>query len=144
MYRLKSVKSYTLTPLISLLLFTLSDPKAITAELGQDITLKCRAPNNNILAGVEWSRPDLEPEYVLLLRDGHFIPEDQQSSFKNRVDLQDKQMKGGDVSLILKNVTGADAGTYECRVLTQGGKRRKRAVETIRVIHLSVVDPPGE
>uniref|UniRef100_A0A3Q4NBC3 Ig-like domain-containing protein n=1 Tax=Neolamprologus brichardi TaxID=32507 RepID=A0A3Q4NBC3_NEOBR len=93
----------------------LSDKKIITAEFGQNITLTCRAPNNNIII-VEWSRADLEPEYVLLYRDGHFVPDEQHPSFKNRVDLQDRQMKDADVSLILKDVTINDTGTYECRV----------------------------
>lgn len=53
-------------------------------------------------------------------------------------------MKNGDVSLILEKVTAADNGTYECRILTHGGERRKRAVKTISSINLSVVDPPGQ
>ncbi|XP_023007930.2 uncharacterized protein LOC101467479 [Maylandia zebra] len=53
-------------------------------------------------------------------------------------------MKNGDVSLILEKVKAADNGTYECRILTHGGERRKRAVKTISSINLSVVDPPGQ
>uniref|UniRef100_A0AAZ1XP73 Ig-like domain-containing protein n=1 Tax=Oreochromis aureus TaxID=47969 RepID=A0AAZ1XP73_OREAU len=89
--------------------------KNITAESGQDVTLTCRAPNNNIIV-VEWSRCDQKGQYVLLYRDDQFVPDDQHPSFKNRVDLQDRQMKDGDVSLILKDVTINDAGKYECRV----------------------------
>ncbi|XP_039869431.1 CD276 antigen homolog [Simochromis diagramma] len=129
-----------LNPLIS----AAQDIKTITARLGEKVTLPCRAPNSNNLAGVEWSRQDLEPEYVLLLRDGHIVPEDQQPSFKDRVELQDQQMRNGDVSLILEKVKAADNGTYECRILTHGGERRKRAVKTISSINLSVVDPPGQ
>uniref|UniRef100_A0A3Q0S265 Ig-like domain-containing protein n=1 Tax=Amphilophus citrinellus TaxID=61819 RepID=A0A3Q0S265_AMPCI len=82
---------------------------------GQNVTLTCRAPNNNIIV-VKWSRADLGDEYVLLYRDEQFAPEEQHPSFKNRVDLKDRQMKDGDVSLILHNVTVNDAGTYECRM----------------------------
>ncbi|CAI5678456.1 unnamed protein product [Oreochromis niloticus] len=89
--------------------------KYITAESGQDVTLTCRAPNNNIIV-VKWSRADLGDEYVLLYRDEQFDPEGQHPSFKNRVDLQDRQMKDGDVSLILKDVTINDTGTYQCHV----------------------------
>ncbi|XP_039457970.1 programmed cell death 1 ligand 1-like [Oreochromis aureus] len=122
------------------------DKKSITAESGQNVTLTCRAPNNKFILGVEWSRADLETEYVLFYRDDQFDPVNQHPSFKNRVDLQDKQMKDGDVSLILKDVTTNDNGTYECRVKT-GTKHRKRAIlndNPISIITLSVVDPPGQ
>ncbi|CAI5660755.1 unnamed protein product [Oreochromis niloticus] len=116
----------------------------ITAETEQDVTLPCQAPDNII--GIEWSRPDLNKEYVLLYRDGRSDPKHQHPSFVNRVYLKDKDMKDGDASLILKNVTTADNGSYECRVRT-GTSRRKRAyleVDPINIIYLSVVDPPGQ
>ncbi|XP_025760941.1 nectin-4 [Oreochromis niloticus] len=114
----------------------------ITAETEQDVTLPCQAPDNII--GIEWSRPDLNEEYVLLYRDGRSDPKHQHPSFVNRVYLKDRDMKDGDASLILKNVTTADNGSYECRVRT-GTSRRKRAyleVDPINIIYLSVVDPP--
>uniref|UniRef100_I3JN25 Ig-like domain-containing protein n=1 Tax=Oreochromis niloticus TaxID=8128 RepID=I3JN25_ORENI len=105
-----------LKPLTSLLcIVSLSDQKYITAESGQDVILTCRAANYTN-QNFKWSRADLGDEYVLLYRDEVFVPEHQHPSFKNRVDLQDKQMKDGDVSLILKDVTPADSGTYECCV----------------------------
>ncbi|XP_039464689.1 programmed cell death 1 ligand 1-like [Oreochromis aureus] len=118
------------------------DQKTITAESGQDVTLTCRAPNNNII-GVEWSRADLRDEYVLVYRDGHFVPQVQHPSFKNRVDLQDKQMKDGDVSLILKDVTINDAGTYECRVGKKQPNQERPSLKLINNTYLHV-DPPGE
>ncbi|XP_019212393.1 programmed cell death 1 ligand 1 [Oreochromis niloticus] len=126
--------------------FVSADQKIITADSGQDVTLTCRAPNNNIILGVEWSRADLRDEYVLFYRSKKFDPDQQHPSFKNRVDLQDRQMKDGDVSLILMNVTTNDNGIYECRVKT-GTNRRKRAIlsgNPISIITLSVVDPPGQ
>ncbi|XP_063319632.1 CD226 antigen-like [Pelmatolapia mariae] len=113
-------------------------PKTITAESGQDVTLTCRAPNNNITA-VKWIRADLGDENVLLYRDSHFVPANQHPSFKNRVDLQDKQMKDGDVSLILNNVNTADTGTYKCHVLMRETRSWKNSI-----IYLTVFDPPDQ
>ncbi|XP_030580952.1 selection and upkeep of intraepithelial T-cells protein 8-like isoform X2 [Archocentrus centrarchus] len=110
----------------------------ITADPGQDVTLTCRAPNNNIMI-VEWSRADLRHEHVFVYRGGQFVPEEQHPSFKNRVDLQDRQMKDGDVSVILKNVTAADSGTYECRVQRDGYS----SMQLMDIITLSVAPPPG-
>ncbi|XP_039463998.1 programmed cell death 1 ligand 1-like isoform X2 [Oreochromis aureus] len=123
-----------------------TENKTMTAEPGQDITLTCRAPNNNNIVVLEWSRADLGEKYVLLFRDELFDLEQQHPSFKNRVELQDRQMKDGDVSLILKDVTTNDTGTYECRVVQRGTKRRKRAVlknDPISIVTLKV-DPLGQ
>uniref|UniRef100_A0A3P9DAN4 Ig-like domain-containing protein n=1 Tax=Maylandia zebra TaxID=106582 RepID=A0A3P9DAN4_9CICH len=121
--------------------------KNITAESGQNVMLPCRAPNNSSsIIVVKWSRADMGYEYVLLYRDEQFDPEEQHPSFKNRVDLKDRQMKDGDVSLILKDVTINDAGIYECQVFMRGANMRKRANmggDPISIINLSVVDPPG-
>uniref|UniRef100_A0AAX7SUX7 Ig-like domain-containing protein n=1 Tax=Astatotilapia calliptera TaxID=8154 RepID=A0AAX7SUX7_ASTCA len=60
----------------------------------------------------------------------------QHPSFKNQVDLQDRQMKDGDVSLNLKNVTINDTGTYECRVKNKADSMKfinKLSVCVIRV-----------
>uniref|UniRef100_A0AAZ1X4D0 Ig-like domain-containing protein n=1 Tax=Oreochromis aureus TaxID=47969 RepID=A0AAZ1X4D0_OREAU len=118
-------------------LFPLSDQKNITATPGQkSVTLPCRAPNNNNnIVVLEWSRADLGEKYVLLSRDEQLDPENQHPSFKNRVELLDRQMKDGDVSLILKDVTTTDNGTYECRRAVLDG-------DPISSITLSVVDPP--
>uniref|UniRef100_A0A3Q0QTQ7 Ig-like domain-containing protein n=1 Tax=Amphilophus citrinellus TaxID=61819 RepID=A0A3Q0QTQ7_AMPCI len=143
------VKLYLTKPLVMgmcvLIGRFLENQKTITAESGQNVTLTCRGPNNNIHI-VEWSKADLGKQCVLMQRDGHFVPDYQHPSFKNRVDLQDRQMKDGDVSVILKNVTINDGGTYECRVKT-GAKRRSRALlktAPINIINLRVAAPPGE
>ncbi|XP_076737095.1 programmed cell death 1 ligand 1-like isoform X1 [Maylandia zebra] len=131
---------------VGVFMFVSAEQKTITAESGQDVTLTCRAPNDNIIV-TEWSRADLEMEHVLLYRDEQFDPEEQHLSFKNRVDLQDRQMKGGDVSLILNNVTINDTGTYECRVINGRPNRGRVALlknEPICIFYLNVVDPPGQ
>uniref|UniRef100_A0A4W6D4Q7 Ig-like domain-containing protein n=1 Tax=Lates calcarifer TaxID=8187 RepID=A0A4W6D4Q7_LATCA len=89
-----------------------------------------------------WTRPDLKTEkYVFLQRGSQPVTEYQLSSFQDRVDLVDRQMKDGNVSLILKNVTREDTGRYECRVVQRGTNRRKRSylnTEPISIIDLDV------
>ncbi|KAM9717600.1 uncharacterized protein ACNS7B_021235 isoform 2-T2 [Menidia menidia] len=130
---------------VGLLLPAASTEQRITAEAGQDsVTLPCGAGKEKEITALEWSRADLDPDGVLLFMDGRFESDGQHPSFRNRVDLQDRQMKDGDASLILKNVKINDTGTYECRVI-QGGNRMRRTVlmtYPISTIHLEVSTPP--
>uniref|UniRef100_A0A3P9ARA9 Ig-like domain-containing protein n=1 Tax=Maylandia zebra TaxID=106582 RepID=A0A3P9ARA9_9CICH len=113
------------------------------SESGHSVTLPCRAPNDDItITAVEWTRTDLKNEYVFFYRNKGFDPANQHPSFKNRVDLQDRQMKDGDVSLILKDVTTADSGTYECRVAQRKTNEEIATLNLISSINLSVVVPP--
>ncbi|XP_056225012.1 uncharacterized protein LOC130164354 [Seriola aureovittata] len=113
--------------------------KTIKAAPGQNVSLPCRAPEDTNIIVVEWSRPELEPEYVFLYRDGRCVTSYQLPSLQNRVELQDRQMKDGDVSLTLKDVTEKDAGRYECYVVQGGRNRRKRGIsEPISIINLDV------
>ncbi|XP_071403596.1 butyrophilin subfamily 2 member A2-like [Centroberyx affinis] len=114
--------------------------EVVTAYTGQDVTLKCQSPNNAPIIVLEWTRPDLEPEYVFFYRDRRIYPSYQNPSFAGRVELSDREMKNGDLSLILKNVNGNDNGTYECRVATDRARRTKRAAEYCSIIILKVKD----
>uniref|UniRef100_A0A667ZPD0 Ig-like domain-containing protein n=1 Tax=Myripristis murdjan TaxID=586833 RepID=A0A667ZPD0_9TELE len=118
----------------------------LKAQPGENVTLSCQAPDG---VDIEWSRTDLEElQYVFLYRDGHIDSDYQHQSFKNRVELKDKEMKNGNLSVILKNVKEEDSGTYECRFKAAGEGRRKRAfikTKPISTIQLEVADPdPGE
>ncbi|XP_071315373.1 coxsackievirus and adenovirus receptor homolog isoform X2 [Trachinotus anak] len=101
--------------LINSIILKVKDSVNITAEPGQTVSLSCRAPTHTKIIVVEWNRPDLEPEHVFVYQDGTTLTSNQHPSFKNRVELKDRDMKDGDVSVILKKVTRDDAGTYECR-----------------------------
>ncbi|XP_056225387.1 uncharacterized protein LOC130164593 [Seriola aureovittata] len=127
-------------------LWGVADQQTIRADPGETVTLPCRAPTNFSIAAVEWTTPDLKPEYVLFCR-LHQRPdvENQHPSFQNRVDLTDREMKDGDVSMILKNVTSNDTGTYECHIINDknksGSKRKKRAsfdTDATKIIYLQV------
>ncbi|XP_027894595.1 uncharacterized protein LOC114157652 [Xiphophorus couchianus] len=110
----------------------------VTAEPGQNIVLPCRAAGRSTVIVVKWVRTDLGSDYVLKFRDEQFDPENQNPSFRNRVDLQDRHMKDGDVSLVLRNVTADDGGSYECRVV-QRGESQIRPISSVVLL----VVPPG-
>ncbi|XP_076738710.1 coxsackievirus and adenovirus receptor homolog [Maylandia zebra] len=135
-----SAVTASLCSTLMFVVFVSADQKIITVKSGEDVILPFRAPNNNKIIAVEWSRVDLEDKHVLLYRDGKFEPDNQHPSFKNRVNLQDRQMKDGDVSLILKDVTINDAGTYECGVFI----KETQSLKSTSIINLSVVVPPGQ
>ncbi|XP_035771211.1 coxsackievirus and adenovirus receptor-like isoform X2 [Neolamprologus brichardi] len=119
-----------------------AEHKSIPVQSGQNVILPCQAPNDKgSIRVVKWTKPDLQKKIVHLYVDRRFDLEDQNPSFKNRVDLQDREMKNGDVSLILKDVTIDDAGTYECSV-TQ--KKDLSPYITTITVDLDVINSEGQ
>ncbi|XP_023202414.1 V-set domain containing T-cell activation inhibitor 1-like [Xiphophorus maculatus] len=118
-----------------------TDQINITAEVGQETFLPCRSPDNKPVLILQWIRSDLGSEYVLLYRNKKINLENQHVMFKDRVDLQDRQMKDGNVSLVLKNVTTDDRGAYECRIIQTETNSR---TETVFIINLDVLLPPPD
>lgn len=110
----------------------------MTAAPGETTSLTCKATDGKSIIVVEWNRADLGEDYVLLYRDEQMDPYQQHQSFKKRVDLQDRKLKDGDVTLVLTNVETHDDGTYRCLVQNKGSLEKK----TICVIHLKVAPPP--
>ncbi|MEQ2286746.1 hypothetical protein AMECASPLE_005516 [Ameca splendens] len=123
---------------VGLSVFVSADQPTIRPHRGETVVLPCGLTRRDPVIVVQWSRTDLGSDYVLLYRDQQVDPFNQHQSFKDRVDLQDRQMKDGDVSLVLKNVTTDDSGTYECRVVQSGTSRKKNLISTI---HLEVAPP---
>ncbi|MEQ2244605.1 hypothetical protein ILYODFUR_018924 [Ilyodon furcidens] len=98
-----------------------ADLRKITASPGTDATMTCPDVDRKSFITVEWRRAeDPDDEHVIVFRNGKITPEDQHPSYKDRAVLQD-----GNVSLVLKNVTTDDSGTYECRVQTQENREMK-------------------
>ncbi|XP_023257752.1 CD226 antigen-like [Seriola lalandi dorsalis] len=119
---------------ISTITLKVVDSVNITAAPGENVSLRCRGPRDTDITVVEWSRAEPEPEQVFLYRDKKPDPQNQSPSFQNWVELRDRQMKDGDVSLTLKDVTRKDSGRYECRVQTEANS----LPELVSIIHLDV------
>ncbi|KAK2863500.1 hypothetical protein Q5P01_003033 [Channa striata] len=114
----------------------LIDQQQITVKTGDDVTLQCANPRVGDIELLVWTRPNLEKD-VFVWKHGKMSEDDQHESFKNRVELKDSQMKDGNVSVILKNVTINDTGTYECRVRNSSTSGPPQSITNI---HLTVTD----
>ncbi|XP_004079587.1 coxsackievirus and adenovirus receptor [Oryzias latipes] len=94
----------------------------IRAVSGQDVTLPCRAPNNDSIIAIEWFKPAEEETYLLLYRGGRILTDSQHPSYQSRVTFQKEKVKDGDASLSLRTVTEEDSGTYTCLVAQRNQK----------------------
>lgn len=117
----------------------------VTAKPGQNrVILPCVAAGNQPVIVVKWWRADLgEQEYVLLYRDAQLDEDYQHPSFKDRVSLQDGEVRTANVSLVLRNVTAADRGTYKCEVAHKKPDGSNSDMKPISTVHLDVAHPPG-
>ncbi|XP_059193413.1 butyrophilin subfamily 2 member A2-like [Centropristis striata] len=88
----------------------------VVALAGDDIMLPCHlepaVDASNML--VEWARPDLDPRFVLVWRDGVEMENKKHGSYRGRTSLFTDQLKHGNVSLKLSTVKRSDEGTYRC------------------------------
>ena len=111
------------------------DQQNVTAKPGDNVILQCQSPRDEAITVLEWSRPDLSDGYVFFYRNKRSYEDYQHPTVRGRVQLRDPEMKGRDVSVILKNVTIKDTETYECHV-SVGSK----ALELIDTVILKVED----
>ncbi|XP_074495673.1 uncharacterized protein LOC141770001, partial [Sebastes fasciatus] len=88
----------------------------IVATVGDDVVLPCRLEPvlNAVDMTVEWARPDLDPRFVLVWRDGKELESKKHPSYRGRTSLSTEGLKLGDVSLKLSTVEISDEGTYRC------------------------------
>lgn len=101
---------------------------------------------------MEWTRADNDEEkLVYLLKNGYVharghqvLEPEPHRAFVDRVVLKDRQMKDGDVSVIMKYATTADSGTYECRVYVIGARRKRATLKTKPICTINLNVPPGE
>ena len=100
----------------------ISTSQPIVAKVGDDITLPCHletAVDATDLT-VEWARPDLEPRFVYLRRDGVELQLEEHPLYMGRTSLSTNKLKCGDISLKLSKVKLSDTGTYKCLVPKSG------------------------
>uniref|UniRef100_A0A667ZEU3 Ig-like domain-containing protein n=1 Tax=Myripristis murdjan TaxID=586833 RepID=A0A667ZEU3_9TELE len=88
----------------------------IVAMLGDDVILPSHLEPAMAVVGrtVEWTRPDLNPQFVHTWREGLELLIDHHPSYKGRTSLLMAKLKDGDVSLKLSEVKLSDEGKYRC------------------------------
>ncbi|XP_058479688.1 myelin-oligodendrocyte glycoprotein-like [Solea solea] len=96
----------------------IGSPKPITAAPGDDVILPCHLePRVNAQwITLEWTRTDMKPGYVYFRRGGVELRDTKISSYADRAALFADELKRGNMSLSIRNVTLADKGTYRCFV----------------------------
>ncbi|XP_035536314.1 butyrophilin subfamily 2 member A1-like [Morone saxatilis] len=99
-----------------------SEPEEVTAWAGDNVTLHCQGPRNASISVLKWIRTDLESDQYVFVRGNSSNQTSQLPSYRGRVELMDPEIKNGDASVILKNVTVNDTGTYECLISTEGSE----------------------
>ncbi|KAL7374609.1 hypothetical protein ABVT39_003853 [Epinephelus coioides] len=116
--------------------------ETLTAKPGEDVTLPCHCDEDCVIELLEWSRPALKSnKFVFYYRNKSF-PNYQHPCYRDRVELMDPEMKNGNASVILKNVTINDTGTYECLIKgKKTGRTKRNTPEVMNTIKLKVTGP---
>ncbi|KAM8747565.1 uncharacterized protein AB9X84_015553 isoform 4-T4 [Acanthopagrus schlegelii] len=113
-----------------------SQPIVVTA--GDDIILPCQiepALDASVMT-VEWTRPDLNPRFVHVWRDGVELENKKHPSYNRRTSVSVNKLRCGDISLKLSKVRLSDSGKYRCFIPTLG---RESTVELVVGVISSVV-----
>ena len=90
---------------------------------GDDVILPCHIepPVNMENETVVWTRPDLNPEVVHLLR-GPDTAVELNPAYNQRTSLFRDELSHGNISLKLSKVQISDEGTYQCSVPILGNR----------------------
>ncbi|XP_068449763.1 coxsackievirus and adenovirus receptor homolog [Clinocottus analis] len=119
--------------------------KNISVTVGQNVTLECRVQvsKGDAIGLLEWKKEEMNESerYVYFFRDDHLYDTYQNERFIGRVQLTDPDRKNGDVSVVLRNVTANDSGTYECKVIVEHNKERANQSELVSTVQLIVTVP---
>ncbi|XP_060951696.1 butyrophilin subfamily 1 member A1-like [Limanda limanda] len=112
-----------------------------TVKPGDDATLQCHSNiSDAAFMQLQWTRLGQKSDrYVFFYRNNRSYDNKHLQSFRGRVELRDPEMKDGDVSVILKNVTVNDAGTYKCHIISSKTENGERTVFSSNV-SLTVTD----
>ncbi|XP_058480649.1 uncharacterized protein LOC131456380 [Solea solea] len=109
----------------------------LTVMSGRDATLHLGCSEGEVTL-IEWTRPDLQPlKYVFLYRNARSYENYQNPGYHGRVELRNPEIKDGDVSITVKNVSVNDAGLYRCRTIV---KESGNNTEFRKDINLRVTD----
>nr|XP_024655954.1 CD276 antigen [Maylandia zebra] len=114
----------------------------IIAAPGDDVILPCHLEPTFDVQGltVEWSKPDLKPdpsdrlsrvEYVHLYRDRKEVPDMKMASYFRRTELFMDDMKHGNISLKILNVSEEDNGRYRCFIPKLQSRVKAAVVELV-------------
>ncbi|KAM9424898.1 myelin-oligodendrocyte glycoprotein-like isoform 2-T3 [Pholidichthys leucotaenia] len=99
----------------------------VRAVPGEDVILPCHLEPVVDVEGltVEWSKPDLKPdpsdplnrvEYVHLYRDRKELVDMKMALYFGRTDIFSSELKHGNISLKIMNVTEDDNGRFKCYI----------------------------
>ncbi|XP_060895085.1 trichohyalin-like [Labrus mixtus] len=88
----------------------------VVSLVGEDVILPCHLDPvmNAFDMTVEWARPDLNPRFVLLWRQGEELETKKHPSFSGRTSVFIDELEKGNISLKLSKVKVSDEGGYKC------------------------------
>ncbi|GCC36813.1 CD276 antigen homolog isoform X1 [Chiloscyllium punctatum] len=107
----------------------------ITAKAGDDDIIQCRFYSRNKAGSVAfvWKKEDAAGiiyNYTM----SHSSLEEQEPSYRDRVEVFDNEIPKGNVSLGLKNVTLSDSGIYKLSVATRSQTTETQVLLSIRAL----------